>query len=99
MEHNDSLQHIQVLIAGRLYPMRIRQGEAEKVQHAATWIENKLNEYQRTYAGKDKQDYLAMCLLMLAVEYDALKTDSARYKNSESEELLEINRLLDAVIS
>lgn len=99
MEHNESLQHIQVLIAGRQYPLRIRKGEEEKVQRAVALVNDKLNEYQRVYAGKDRQDYLAMCVLMLAVEYEALKTQNVQQKNNESEQLSEINKLLDAVLS
>jgi cell division protein ZapA len=98
MEHNESLQHIQVLIAGRQYPLKIRKGEEEKVQRAVALVNDKLNEYQRVYAGKDRQDYLAMCVLMLAVEYEALKLQNVQQKNTESEQLSEINKLLDAVL-
>ncbi|MBX2904035.1 MAG: cell division protein ZapA [Chitinophagales bacterium] len=99
MEHNESLQHIQVAIAGRQYPLKIRKGEEEKVQRAVALVNDKINEYQQVYAGKDRQDYLAMCVLMLAVEYEALKTGSLHQKSNESEQLSEINQLLEAVLS
>ncbi|HRN95116.1 MAG: cell division protein ZapA [Chitinophagales bacterium] len=99
METNETLQHIQVLIAGRQYPLKIRKGEEEKVQRAVSLINDKLNEYQTTFAGKDRQDYLAMCVLMLAVEHETQKSVNIHQKIDESKQLSEINELLNAVLS
>ncbi len=99
MEHSETLKHIQVLIAERQYPLRIRKGEEEKVQRAVAMVNDKIKEYQKLYAGKDQQDYLAMCVLMLAVEYESLRSRDEQSQQSESDYLAEIDSLLTAALS
>lgn len=59
--------HINVIIADRPYPLKIKRNEEENVRKAAKEINDKVKEYQQVYAAKDKQDYLAMTALMYAV--------------------------------
>ena len=71
---------INVLIAERSYPLRVTLSDEEKVQRAVKLVNEKIKEYQTLYDGKDKQDYMAMCLLNFAVEHvnfqDAAQQDS-----------------------
>ncbi len=99
MESSETLIHIQVLIAGRQYPLRIRKGEEAKVERAAAMINDKIKEYQKLYAGKDKQDYLAMCVLMLAVEFESLRSRDEQSQQTETDYLAEIDNLLSAALS
>ena len=62
------LININLLIAGRSYPLKIRPDEEEVVRRAAKRLNEKVLEFQQQYAAKDKQDYLAMCALMNEVE-------------------------------
>jgi cell division protein ZapA (FtsZ GTPase activity inhibitor) len=57
---------INVVIAGRTYPLTITDGEQEKVQKAADAINKMVTVLQDNYAVKDKQDLLAMAALQLA---------------------------------
>lgn len=99
METKETMQHIEVLIAGRKYPLKIHVGENGNVQRVVALINDKLNEFATHYSGKDRQDYLAMLVLMLATENEALKSGSIQHKNDESEQLSELNHLLEAVLS
>ncbi len=60
--------NINVLIADRPYPLKIKKSEEEDVRNAAREINEKVKQFQQVYAAKDKQDYLAMSALMYAVQ-------------------------------
>lgn len=62
------LININLLIADRPYPLKIKPEEEEMVRKVAKDINEKVKQFQYKYAAKDKQDYLAMCALMLGVE-------------------------------
>lgn len=60
---------VNVTVADRIYPLRVSESEKEEVLDAVKLVNEKIREYQRLYDGKDKQDYLAMVLLLFAVEH------------------------------
>ena len=60
--------NINVIIADRPYPLKIKKSEEEDVRNAAREINEKVKQFQQIYAAKDKQDYLAMSALMYAVQ-------------------------------
>ena len=99
MENSEPLVHIHVVIAERQYPLRIRKGEEQKVEQAVAMVNDKIKEYQKMYAGKDKQDYLAMCVLMLAVEQQSLKHRDMESQQTKSDYLSELDNLLTAALS
>jgi len=65
----DGLVQINVTVSDRIYPLRVQEKEKEEVQRAVKLVNEKIREYQAAYGGKDKQDYLAMVLLLFAVEH------------------------------
>lgn len=65
---NSELININLVIADRPYPLKIKPEEEEVVRRAARKLNEKVKELQGQYAAKDKQDYLAMCALMNEVE-------------------------------
>ena len=65
---NTELININLQIAGRSYPLKIKPEEEEVVRLAAKKLSEKVAGLQEQYAAKDKQDYLAMCALMSEVE-------------------------------
>jgi cell division protein ZapA len=65
---NTELININLQIAGRSYPLKIKPEEEEAVRLAAKKLNEKVSGLQEQYAAKDKQDYLAMCALMSEVE-------------------------------
>lgn len=69
MEREENgLLNINVNICDRPYRLKIRPDEEENVRKAARNISDKVKYFQEQYGGKDKQDYIAMTALMLAVE-------------------------------
>lgn len=57
---------IKVVVAGRSYPLAVREDEQEKVLRAAEDINKAIKTLQDNYAVKDMQDLLAMTALQLA---------------------------------
>ena len=56
---------LKILIAGRVYPLTVKQEEEERVLLIAKLINEKLKEFEQNYSVRDKQDLLAMCALNL----------------------------------
>lgn len=59
---------INVTIADRRYPMRIKRSEEEKIRKAAKIINERILQYQQRYSGKDNQDCLAMSALQFVIQ-------------------------------
>lgn len=64
----DDLININVIVADRPYPIKVKPHEESSVRQAAKEINEKVKEFQQVYAAKDKQDYLAMSSLMFVVD-------------------------------
>lgn len=59
---------IKVKIANRIYPMKVNLQEEEGIRKAVNEINERIKQYEQSYAVKDKQDLLAMCALQFATE-------------------------------
>ncbi len=67
MENNDLIP-ITVWLSGRSYRIRIKAEEEEAVRKAVKIADEKITELRSHYAGKDDQDFIAMCLLSYAAD-------------------------------
>jgi len=70
---------INVVIAGRNYPLSVQNTkEEEGMRKAANAINNLISMYEKNYAVSDKQDVLAMCALQFAskIEISSIEKDS-----------------------
>jgi cell division protein ZapA (FtsZ GTPase activity inhibitor) len=86
MEDNTpALVPVNVIIAGRSYRIRINPSDESFVRKAVKRANDQIGELRRTYAGKDDQDFIAMCLLMYAT--DPQGTNSSTMQDEEIEEL------------
>ena len=85
---NGELHRMQVVIAGRSYPIRVHPSDTEVIKKIVDEINSKVRDYQSTYANKDKQDCLAMALLTYGVDL---------YRNDQSEEELSEDRLVQKI--
>lgn len=79
----DDLIPVNVWLAGRSYRIRVKPSEEESVQSAAKRADEKIMELRAHYAGKDDQDFVAMCLLMYATDNttDAVPVDTSAIKH------------------
>jgi len=64
----DELIAINVWLAGRSYRIRIKAHEEEIVRKAIKRADERIAELRNHYAGKDDQDFMAMCLLSYAAD-------------------------------
>ena len=65
-----------VNIAGRSYPLRVKENDKLSIQQVVDDINEKVRDFQLTYINKDKQDCLAMALLTYAVDYNKIKQEN-----------------------
>lgn len=59
---------IKVTVANRTYPLTIKRDDEEQVRKAVKVIEERLKVYEKSFAARDTQDLLSMCLLEMAVK-------------------------------
>jgi cell division protein ZapA len=80
---------INVIVAGRSYRIRIEPGDESFVRKAVKRASDQIAELRRVYAGKDDQDFIAMCLLMYAADK----------RNAASDAMLEegVDSLIDKI--
>ncbi len=92
---NEEMININVIVADRPYPLKIKKSEEENVRKAAKEINEKVKNYQQIYAAKDKQDYLAMTALMYAVQNMEHQSTSELDRQKNENELRSIETLLE----
>jgi cell division protein ZapA len=88
---------INIIIAGRTYPLSVNnEKEEEGMRKAATAINKLISMYEQNYAVSDKQDVLAMCALQFAskLEINSLEKDST--STEAIEKIKELTNLLDS---
>lgn len=95
MNEDNNLININVQICDRPYRLKVKPEEEEVVRKAAKNISDRVKELQEQYAGKDKQDYLAMCALTLSVENRSVQSHQ---QHMDSELLNDIARM-DALLT
>lgn len=93
----DESLKIKVTVAGRVYPLKVKNAiEEEGMRKAAKQINSLVTKFEKNYAVSDKQDVLAMCALQFASlnEINALSSDKDLVEAKEK--LNTLNALLDA---
>lgn len=96
MEENIT-KNITVLIAGRPYPLKVKQNDEPAIRKIVKVLNEKVNRFQLSYPNKDKQDCLSMALLTYAVDLHK-QQQSASVNNQVSSKLSEIETLLDNLL-
>lgn len=57
--------NIKVEVAGSVYPLRVNAEDEGNIKEAVDLINNKIAEFEKNYAVKDKRDVLGMVMLQL----------------------------------
>jgi len=92
----DSLK-IKVTLAGRVYPIKVRNAEEEDgMRKAANKINNLVTKFEKSYAVSDKQDVLAMCALQFASQTEQKTIDKENLSEDVEHRLETIDQLLQA---
>lgn len=89
----DKLKRIMVIIAGRNYPVRIKPEEEKTVRMIEKDVNDKINEFQLSYQGKDTQDYMSLALLSYA--FDLHKAKNSKDHQVLNDKLTHLESLLD----
>ncbi len=87
---------INVVIAGRNYPLSVSNTkEEEGMRKAANAINKLISMYEENYAVSDKQDVLAMCALQFASKVEITSIE----KDSTSREVVDKIKELTSLVS
>lgn len=89
---------ITVTIADRIYRLTIDRTEEEMVRNAVRLIDEKIKEYARSYAFKDKQDLLAMVALQHTTGMINHQNAVASVKEDLKAKMLHIEGVLDVAL-
>ena len=65
---SDSTNNITVIIAGRPYPLKIKEGDEPIIRRIVKEVNDKIALFQNTYPRKDRLDWLSMALLTCSVD-------------------------------
>ena len=88
---------INIVIAGRTYPLSVNSTkEEEGMRKAANAINKLISMYEQNYAVSDKQDVLAMSALQFASKLEILSLDKNDTKKEEIEKLNELTNLVNS---
>ena len=88
---------INVVIAGRTYPLSVKNTQEEEgMRKAAGNINQLINLYEQNYAVNDKQDVLAMCALRFASQVEIASIDADDTTEKALKKINELNNLLQS---
>ena len=85
---------IQIQIANKSYPLKVKEDQVEILQRAASKVAEQLKAYQTSFNLKEPQDILAMCALQQAAD---IITASNNRDQKEQEIANELNKLSEMV--
>lgn len=91
------MQKINIIIAGRTYPLNVPTNEEETLRKVGKQIENMIKEFEASFDVKDKQDALAMCALKLGVNAEVGRLNLEKNIKSSTERLQSIHQLLENI--
>lgn len=86
--------NIEISIADRQYPLKIKAEDQQIVQKAAEKINAMIKGYSERYAFKDKQDLLAMAILQFSTRLQ--KLESTKEKDDR---ILDDLKYIDSLLS
>ena len=92
-----SMQKIKITIGDRVYPLSVTEGQEEFLRNSAKQIDQMMKHYEQNYAVKDKQDVLAMCALLLALQLRQEETKSSESSAKIEKKLRAIDTLLSEI--
>ena len=86
---------IKIKIANRVYPLTVDAKEEEGIRNAAEKINQSVDDFERLYDVKDKQDLLAMAALKVATRNFDLEKKGILESAGIEEDLITVEQLLD----
>jgi len=88
---------INIVIAGRSYPLSVNNTkEEEGMRKAANAINKLISMYEENYAVSDKQDVLAMCALQFASKAEISSIEKDSTNREVVNKINELTQLVDS---
>ena len=88
---------INIVIAGRTYPLSVNNtNEEEGMRKAANAINKLISMYEENYAVSDKQDVLAMCALQFASKAEISSIEKDSTNREVVNKINELTQLVDS---
>jgi len=87
------LKRIILTIAGRTYPVKVSDEEEVVMRKIEKDINDKINDLQVSYEGKDVRDYMSLAIISYA--YELSKARNPEKKDVLGQKLDEIEALFD----
>lgn len=91
------LHKIEVIIAGRKYPIKVTKEEETIVRNIEKHLNQKIHEFQLKYADRDKLDCVLMTLLTVA--FDNTKSNSSIDSDEIGNKLDKLEQLIDSALN
>ena len=87
---------VNVVIAGRTYPLSVSStDEEEGMRKAAKNINELIAKFEQNYAVADKQDVLAMCALQFASKAEIVSLINTKENTEVLQKINELTNLLE----
>ena len=90
---------IKLTIANRVYPLSVSPDQESSLRLSANKINNTIQQLEKNYAVRDKQDVLAMCSLQYASQLELSKNKSTGEKTIEEDKVQELIDIIDVHLS
>ena len=87
---------IEVQIAGRSYPLRLKEQEADKARNAAELINQTLRTMEQRFGVRDMQDLFAMASLQLVTQLLDIDQQSEHFHTEMNERIAALDQLLES---
>lgn len=88
---------INIVIAGRSYPLSVNNTrEEEGMRKAANAINKLIAVYEQNYAVSDKQDVLAMCALQFASKLEIAALHKESTNKEATNKIKELTKLVNS---
>ena len=89
------LLKIKLTIANRVYPVSVAPEQEASLRASAKKIEATIQQLEKNYAVRDKQDVLAMCSLQYAAQLEKLKNQENSAPSDKEDKVQELIDLIN----
>ncbi|MDA7808498.1 cell division protein ZapA [Flavobacteriaceae bacterium] len=89
-----NLLKIKLTIGNRVYPLSVAPEQEASLRASAKKIEATVQQLEKNYAVRDKQDVLAMCSLQYAAQLEQSKNQPS-LSHSDDEKIKELIDMID----
>lgn len=90
---------IKISIADRVYPLTVEPSQEEGLRSASKKIDAMIKQFEQSYAVRDKQDVLAMCVLQFAAQVEQKQISKSQDDETSLTRLQNLDKKLSELLS